>query len=395
MTKIQIPEDLIKKILEIAYLTVFSGLLIYSFLNTTMFQIQWSENFLPYMRILLITCIFLRMCYSERYSTWEMIICAGIFVVFAVVFRRNGFDEVLNTALLIIGARGISFKKLVKIYFAISLILLLITIAAALTGHIENLVYMQEGRNIRIAFGCNYPTDFSAHILYLVLAYAYLRKEKISYFELLLIGGLGVFVYIFCQARLNSICLGIIMFVFGGYKIWCKKCTKKKCIPFGWKISTVLSAVPVLCVGGMIICSMFFSSNNKFLVLLDRVLNYRLRLGKKGIDLYGLSYLGQWIPMQGNGGTVKEQVNYFFLDSSYLYVLLQYGIIVLMIILGAMLIINYRAYLNQDFVLILALCIVAIQCMVEHHLMDMAYNPFLWAVLADMTVRKVQGKSSI
>ena len=75
--------------------------------------------------------------------------------------------------------------------------------------------------------------------------------------------------------------------------------------------------------------------------------------------------------------------------------MLQYGIIVLMIILGAMLIINYRAYLNQDFVLILTLCIVAIQCMVEHHLMDMAYNPFLWAVLADLTVRKVQGKSSI
>ena len=102
MTKIQIPEDLIKKILEIAYLTVFSGLLIYSFLNTTMFQIQWPGNFLPYMRILLLTCILLRMCYSERYSIWEMIICAGLFVVFAVVFRRNSFDEVLNTALLII-----------------------------------------------------------------------------------------------------------------------------------------------------------------------------------------------------------------------------------------------------------------------------------------------------
>ena len=145
MIKIQIPEDSIKKILEIAYLAVFSGLLIYSFLNTTMFQIQWSENFLPYMRILLITCIFLRMCYSERYSTWEMIICAGIFVVFAVVFRRNGFDEVLNTALLIIGARGISFKKIVKIYFVISLILLLITIAAALTGHIENDTIISTG----------------------------------------------------------------------------------------------------------------------------------------------------------------------------------------------------------------------------------------------------------
>lgn len=395
MTKIQIPEDSIKKLLEIAYLAVFSGLLIYGFLNTTMFQIQWSENFLSYMRILLIACILLRMCYGERYSIWEMIICAGIFVIFAVVFKRNGFDEVLNAALLIIGARGISFKKIVKIYFVISFLLLLITVTAALTGHIENLVYMQEGRNIRIAFGCNYPTDFSAHILYLALAYAYLRKEKITYIELLMIGGLGAFVYIFCQARLNSICLGIIMFVFGGYKLWCKKCTRKKRIAFGWKISAVLSAIPILCAGGMILCSMLFSSNNKFWVLLDKALSYRLRLGKKGIDLYGFSYLGQWIPMQGNGGTVKEQANYFFLDSSYLYVLLQYGVLVLTIILGIMLIINYRAYLNQDFVLMLALCVVAVQCMVEHHLMDMAYNPFLWAVLADMTVGKVQGKSRI
>ena len=98
--------------------------------------------------------------------------------------------------------------------------------------------------------------------------------------------------------------------------------------------------------------------------------------------------------MQGNGGTVETQTNYFFLDSSYLFILLQYGILIFALILIIILFINYRAQINRDYILIIAVGIMAVQCMVEHHLMDVAYNPFLWAAFAELGIEERQKKKS-
>ena len=45
-------------------------------------------------------------------------------------------------------------------------------------GIIENLSYAQPGRMTRMAFGIGYPTDFGAHVLFLLLCYFYLRRKK-------------------------------------------------------------------------------------------------------------------------------------------------------------------------------------------------------------------------
>lgn len=382
MKKIQFSKEQIKNILENTYLAVFMLFLAYNFLWTTMFEIDWPENTSAHIRILLISLILLRMGYSEQYTIKEMAICFILCVVSGVVFKRTGFEEVINTAILIIGAKGISFKKIIKAYLTVTVSLLMITVIAALTGVIENLVYTQEGRNIRIAFGFGYPTDFAAHIVYIVLAYSYLRREKITYLELAGVGGLGIFVYLFCQARLNSACLLLTMAVLAVYKIRCAYCKKTGTEIMGTGVSTLLAVVPVFCASAMLLLSMFFSPNNKLMLLLDKVLSYRLRLGKKGIDLYSFSFLGEWIPMQGNGGSVKEQVHYFFLDSSWLFVILQYGVVLFGIILAVITIVTFKAQKEKDWVLILLVALMAVQCVVEHHLMDMSYNPFLWAMMA-------------
>ena len=114
---------------------------------------------------------------------------------------------------------------------------------------------------------------------------------------------------------------------------------------------------------------------------LDSNLSQRLSFSKKGIEVYGISIFGQYIPMQGNGGSTQTPSNYFFLDSSYISILLQYGLIIFIVILIIWGMIGLRARKEKDWVLLWILAMIAFQSLMEQHLMDISYNPFLWIFL--------------
>ena len=381
----------IEKVLENVYLCFLAVFLAQQFLYTTMFEIAWPEGLYGDLKAVLMTIILLRFLVSEKSGWSEYILIAIIGVGFVVSWNHNGYDEIYNCFLLIVGARGIDFRKICKVFFAVVGGLLVITVAAALTGHVENLVYHQEGRRTRIAFGICYPTDFSAYVFFLSAVYCYLRRNKLKYIELGIIAGLAAFVYYFCEARLNTVCILLLVAGFGYYKIQSRRAMKKgESYRMHGGVSTFLAIVPTLCAGGVLAASWLYSENNRLLSFVNNLLNSRLYFGKKGLDLYGLSLLGRYIPMRGNGSTTEEAVHYFFLDSSYMYVLLQYGAVVFGIVLLIYCIMNFQAIERKDWAFLITVTVVAIQCVVEHHMMAVQYNPFLFALLAAWTEGNVK-----
>ena len=295
-------KEKIKSIADFLYLTVFALLLGYYFLVTTTFPIEWRENFPAYLRVLLIVVILIKLTYVEIYDLKEVLFAALISLCFLAVWIRTSDPLVLNTLLLILGSKGTSFEKILKVYVAVTAGLLAITMAAALLGFTENLVYIQEGRSPRIAFGICYPTDFSAHVLYSLLAYGYLRRERIHYVELALMAGAGVFVYVFCDARVNTVCILVATGTFLYNKIRHKRAEKQGKIYVMNRIwSWLLAMSTVICALFMTLMTVFYSSENPLTAFLNRLINFRLSYGKKGVDLFGFSLLGQYIPMIGNG----------------------------------------------------------------------------------------------
>lgn len=117
--------------------------------------------------------------------------------------------------------------------------------------------------------------------------------------------------------------------------------------------------------------------------MLNKALNNRLLFGNKGIVVYSYSIWGKYIPMQGNGRTTKEVLHYFFIDSSYVSIGLQYGILVLATVLLIWLLIGKKAQDERNWELLWILALVGIQCIVEHHMLEVPYSLFLWALLAD------------
>lgn len=161
----------------------------------------------------------------------------------------------------------------------------------------------------------------------------------------------------------------------------CKK-RKKEYEMASW-FSGLLASAGTICAAGILILSMLYTKGSSIFLKLDSILSQRLSFSKKGMEVYGFSIFGQYIPMQGNGGSTETPLNYFFLDSSYISILLQYGLIMFVMILILWGIIGLRARKEKDWVLLWILAIIAFQSIMEQHLLDISYNPFLWILFAE------------
>lgn len=382
-------ESNIESILEGAYFIAFIMCIAFSFLNTTTLEIEWPSLFFENIRTFMIALILVRVGYSKRYSRSESILVLTLCILFCFAAKRNGYEELVNYLILILGAKGISFKRIIKVYFVTVTVLFAYTIVSALLGWTENLIYNREGRRQSIAFGIVYPTDFSAHVFYWMLTYFYLRSEKLRYIELGLAAMLGFAVYWFCDARMNMFCIFGAAAVFAVHKtVKGRKEKSGKTYEMNELFSSLLVLSATISAIIMISLTLFYNSGNKTLVFLDNLLSNRLRLGHKGISVYNFTLWGRYIPMKGLGGLTESAKYYFFLDSSYLYIALQYGLIILGTILLISMLIGIKAKNKRDWTLLLIMGMVAVQCMVEHHFLEPAYNPFFWALFAELTLPK-------
>lgn len=376
-------------LLDNIYLIFFALFIAMAFLNTTTFEIEWPVYLYNDLRALLFVVILLRIGYGCTYSKKEIIFIGIIGIVFFLCINRKGYDEFKNMFLLILGAKDIPLKKIIRVYFIVSASLLIITMFAALMGRIDNLFYYQGSRRRRIAMGIIYPTDFSAHVFFIILCYVFLRRENILYIELLGVFIAGLVVYWLTDARLNTVCILLISLVFTFHK-WISNKSKKqgKIYKRNSLFSLFLALTPVFAATFMIILSAFYDSENKVMNFLNKIINNRFSQSHKAIKIYGFSLLGQSIPMQGYGGTTELPKHYFYLDSSYINIIMRYGILLLMCVLLIWIVISFRAREQNDLILLWIVTLISLQCMIEHHMIEIAYNPFIWGVLADTALTK-------
>lgn len=368
-----------KILLENLYLFIWALFLTDSFLHTTMFQLPEHALLHQLMQIFLLMVIYARSVVTVKYNLKTLLFSLFIIFSFSVAYvRRSHYEVLLNILLLVIGANGIQMKKIIKLYFVITAFLLVFTFVASQTGHVQNLVYNWVNRRRRVAFGIIYPTDFASHVLYLIWAYIYLRKEKLKYLECIIFLAFGGFVYYFCDARTSLICIVIttcfcvVMKVHKGYM-------SQGYLKFQ-KIFAML--ITPFCCFAFILLTLLYKPDSVLMSTINKLLNNRLKYGKQGIIEYGASKFGQYIPMIGAGGTVEKQKDYFFIDASYVQALLCYGAFVLIALLMIYIVIGWRAGNAGDRYLVMIITMVSVQCMMEHHMLEFTYNPFTLAGFA-------------
>lgn len=376
---------------ENVYLIIYGVIVAHDFLDATMFRIQWPPKFglVLYFAIMVYTLAML--CFNNKY-TKKQLICAGVVLAAFVIAAMAGDNSFLfEVGFLIVGAKNIHFDRILKVFFGVSLVILAAAMICSQAGMIENLVYPSVRGGVRQCFGTIYPTDFAAHVFYMAMAALCMNNRRIHIADIVIVGALGVFVYKACSAFTGTMTLGLAAIGMIVVMIVQRRLEQKEELegtdaPLGWwnGILRFLTLAPVFFAALFIGMVHLYRPESAFWAKLDQILSLRLSVSAEGTANYAYRLFGQHVEEFGNGRSIETREHYFFLDDSYLRMALIYGIVILIVVLLMMIIIANRAVRYQRCMLYLAMLLIALHCFMEQHLLEMAFNPFILGMFADM-----------
>ena len=364
---------------ERLFLLAFFVYVIVASLQTTTFRI--NESAVIVIKLAVTGCVLFKIIAFDSYSAKELYLAAWLLGDAVAVRVFSSYEEVFYFVVLLLGAKNIAFDKILKVYLLVSAAVLLSAFIASRLDIIEDLVYVRAFLVERNSFGTVYPTDFAAHIFFFLSAGYYVIRKKLQTYHILLGAIICAIVYYYCKTRLD--CITIVILLFG---LWIIQGKDNGFTTIGYRkkfFGFLQKKAPWFGIAGftaMYLLSWFYVPNVPIFRFIDELLSGRLRLGNQGLQEYGFSFFGQHVAMSGNGGSVVAPVNYFFIDSSYLLVYLCYGAVFLAIILF----IHFsccKKYADDRYYLLI-LSVIVINCMIAHHMIDLAYNPFYLALLA-------------
>lgn len=370
---------------QIIYEIAFAFEFVVAFLITSTYTDYFSNHLLHTLMFAGLALVLLKIFLFDDLDLKWLAIDAIVLILLLITWRTSKEFSLFSMGIFVLGARNVDFKRIIKIYFYVGMLLLAFVVISVMGGLIRNLVYRRDMTNIvRQSFGIAYPTDFAAHVLYLILAYAYLKFGKIKWYDYAVFLAAAVFLVKFSDARLSAYAIILsIPVLWIGQRAQTDHLLSRFIASFYW-------TVPILLAYLVIIASYFFTPSNKTLTKVNNASSGRLFLGHKAISEYGFSMFGKQIIEHGWGGanglkmSQNAPANYFFVDSSFLRMTILYGIIMAIIILLAMTKISWESFQKGSFALASIIVIVSVSAMVEQRLLDLAYDPFLIALLANV-----------
>lgn len=373
---------------EITYLIIYGSVFTFEFLNTTMFEIKWPPRF-GYI-FLASTALYTiaKFIWHNTYTKKEMIWAGIILFAFLMPALLTEYRFLWYTGFLIVSAKDVEFDKILKVYLVIGITIMVAAFGASQYGVIEDFVYTAIRDNTviyRYSFGSVYPTDFSAHVFYLAVAGICICENRISVGKIINLVVLAFFVQDKCGARTSFICLITLAIALTIVHLF--KCHIKK----NW-IYRVLNCSTI---GFAILYYVFtymFINPNASMMKLDMVLSGRLALGAKAIQKYSHKLFGQNIIERGWGRGSTEG-EYFFIDDSYLRIALLYGIVLLLVTLVLLYINGLRAINSKRIIVLVALAVVGLHSFMEHHLLEIAYNPLLLLAFVNLDMKSRIGEN--
>lgn len=169
---------------QIIYEVAFAFEFVVAFLITSTYTDYFSNHLLHTLMFVGLALVLLKIFLFDDLDLKWLAIDAIVLILLLITWRTSKEFSLFSMGIFVLDARNVDFKRIIKIYFYVGMLLLAFVVISAMGGLIRNLVYRRDMTNIvRQSFGIAYPTDFAAHVLYLILAYAYLKFGKIKWYD--------------------------------------------------------------------------------------------------------------------------------------------------------------------------------------------------------------------
>lgn len=321
---------------------------------------------------------------NSRYEHGQFVKCGAGILLSLISYRATGEKQLMFLMLFLMAIVNVHFDKVLKTYLWANGTGILLVLLSCKIGLIPDRFYSSSRNRHSLGFG--YPTTVSNYWLYFMLAYLAYRKERLTLAEGLVLEGINYYFFVMTDTR-NAFAVSTLALVIAyGLKLWKGKYGKRF-------LAFFIQHIALLGTTCIAVLTFLWSQKVTVIMSLNELLSNRLLFSYEGLQNYGIRLFGQRI--EWVGGTRDFDIaykEYNYVDSSYLQILLTYGIVVLLLLIIAYGFLGREIVRVQDWYMGIALIMGALHSIFDPQFLWMQYNVFLLALgylmISDQTERK-------
>lgn len=302
------------------------------------------------------------------------------------IFYNQADSDLIYIVIFMLYCSKSKPEDVIKIYYISAFMGIVLVIVAWFVGVIPS-----EVRGGRAYLGFYFTTFGPNLFLHTVLAYIASRKNRIKLSRWILIEIVNVWFYKMTDTLAVFIIINIGIILYYVFNI-----EKVKQILFEGKVfKHILALFPFASAAITILAQYLYIEhyNEPMYVAANVALSNRPYFGKIAIETYGISLFGQPITwLTGTDGTTVSGMDYFYVDSSYIQVLVRYGIIMLIVLCAAMMVVQCYSILTRNTYMCLGCSLFLFHCITDPQLLSFRYNPFIIVSIACVGIMNSQKK---
>lgn len=291
-----------ERLAEFLYIIAFLTIIAVDYISITNISLLISGRMIQFALLLLGIKVILT---SYSLKEWVLIILAGIISALSYLSVGNYF--VCELFLLIIAAKKVNIKRLLKLYIVLIAFLTIMVGFAATFANFGEVYQLKKFRGElvekRYCMGYNHPNSYHIIMLQLMLITVYVYWEKIKCSHIFLMMASNLILAFFTDSRTNAI-LGTVIFILA---FWGKKysaITKNKCI----YLINFMVAISCIILSGFTILT---GTKSKLLSLINRLWTERIRYAHDAAERSKITlFSSKELQISCDMGFVEELYNY-------------------------------------------------------------------------------------
>ncbi|MBR2728342.1 MAG: oligosaccharide flippase family protein [Lachnospiraceae bacterium] len=327
-------------------------------------------------------CLFLflaRILLSDMHLAARAVsLAAGAFCFFMMIQQMAGAGiTFLQLFVMMMAVKDISFKRICKVMFWACLVSYLGVLVCDRIGLIWQPPLI-DGSRVRDYMGFRFVSFPSIYIfnLFFCGAYAYTdlpalaeekqlrgeRVQRLPLWSLAVLEGINVLVYVRTNTNIPFLITSFFVLLYlicfyGGIDLFPNHALMRLLAGLCY---------PVLAFFAYEVVSHYNSNSKLWLKIDDKLTHFRIRHAAEGLKSYGIHPFGQVVYQNGD----LQSPNYFYIDSAYMKVLINYGLVFAIILFGVYAMISVAAVKNGDTVLCIWMVCIAGYSLMNNVLLD-------------------------
>ena len=378
--RIRIPQEVPRVRLD--ELMTFTGLILWvvqAYIEDSGFAVIFGTELGKLIRYFCLLLFLARILLSDMHLAARAFSAAAVFFCYLMMIQKMAGSGItfLQLFVMMMAVKDIPFKRICKVMFWSCLTCYLGVLFFDKIGLIWRPPLI-DGDRVRDYMGFRFVSFPSFYIfnLFFCGAYAYtgsldevrrirLNRQcppRLPLWSLAVLEGINFLVYVRTNTNIPFLITTLFVFLYlvsfyGGIDLF------PNC---GLMRFLAGACYPVLAFFTFQVVSHYNGNDKKWLKIDDKLTHFRIRHAAEGLKRYGIHPFGQVVYQNGD----LQSPNYFYIDSAYMKVLINYGLIFAVILFSIYAMISVAAVRNRDTVLCIWMLCIAGYSLMNNVLMD-------------------------